>query len=52
VGCRRKIIGAIDTISKSLNQYLSNIPGEHDIKEPQKTATMGTAHMLWNVLIY
>jgi RNase P/RNase MRP subunit POP5 len=27
------IIGATGTISKSLRQYLSNIPGKHKIKE-------------------
>ena len=27
------ITGAIGTISKSLRQYLSNIPGKHEIKE-------------------
>jgi hypothetical protein len=27
----------ISTISKSLRQYLSNIPGKHEIKEVQKT---------------
>jgi uncharacterized protein YycO len=32
------------TISKSLRQYLSNIPGKHKIKELQKTAILGTAH--------
>jgi hypothetical protein len=30
------IIGEIGTVSKSLRQYLSNIPGEHEIKELQK----------------
>ena len=39
------IIGATETISKSLN-----IPGKHDIKTLQKTATFGTAHMLLKVL--
>jgi hypothetical protein len=34
----------IRTISKSLRQYLSNIPGKHEIKELQKTAILGTAH--------
>jgi hypothetical protein len=28
------IIGATGTISKSLRQYLSNIPGKHEIEEP------------------
>jgi hypothetical protein len=45
------IIGASGTISKSLTQYLSNIPGKHEIKELQKTAILGTAHVLWRVLM-
>jgi hypothetical protein len=32
------IIGATETISKSLRQYLSNIQEEHEIKELQTTA--------------
>jgi hypothetical protein len=32
--------------SKSFRKYLSNIPGKHEIKEVQKTATLGTAHIL------
>jgi len=39
------IRGANGTISKLLRQYLSNIPGKHEIKGLQKTATLGTAHM-------
>jgi len=27
------IIGATRTVSKSFGQYLSNIPGKHEIKE-------------------
>ena len=27
------IIGATRTISKSLRQYLSNIPGKHEVEE-------------------
>jgi len=46
------IRGATGTISKSLNQCLNNITGEHDIKELQKIAILGTAHILRNVLIY
>jgi hypothetical protein len=30
------IKGATGTISKSLRQYLSNVPGQHEIKELQK----------------
>jgi hypothetical protein len=45
------IIGAAGTISKSLRQYLSNIPGKHEIKELQKAAILGGAHILWEVLM-
>jgi hypothetical protein len=45
------IIGATGTISKSLRQYLNNIPGKHEIKELQKTAVFGTAHILRKVLM-
>jgi hypothetical protein len=38
------IKGATGTISKSLIQYLSNMPGKHEIKKLQKTAVLGTAH--------
>jgi len=45
------IIGAPGTISKSFRKYMSNIPGEHEVKELQKTAILGTAHILRKVLI-
>jgi len=45
------IIGATGTISRSLRQYLSNILGEREIKELQKTAIFGTAHKLREVLM-
>ena len=45
------IIGATGTISKTFRKYVSNIPGNHEIKELQKTATLGTAHILRKVLI-
>ena len=37
------MIGETETDSKSLRQNLGNIPGEHKIKELQKTAILGTA---------
>jgi hypothetical protein len=40
------IIRETGTISKSLRQYLSNIPGKREIKEIQKAAILGTAHIL------
>ena len=45
------IIGAKGTISKSLIRNLRNIPGKHEIKEKQKTAILGTAHILRKVLM-
>jgi len=44
------IIGATGTISKSFRKYVSDIPGNHDVKELQKTAILGTAHILGKVL--
>ena len=35
------IIGAIGTISKSFRKYLSNTPGNHEVKELQETAIFG-----------
>jgi hypothetical protein len=43
-------IGATGTISKSFRKYASNIPGNHEVRELQKTATLGTAHILRKVL--
>ena len=44
------IIGATGTSSKSFRKYVSNIPGNHEVKELQKTAILGTAHILRKVL--
>jgi len=38
------IIGATGTISESFRKYVSNIPANHEVKELQKTAILGTAH--------
>jgi len=46
------IIGATGTISKSFRKYVSNIPGNHEVMEIQKTAILGTAHILRKVLTY
>jgi hypothetical protein len=45
------IIGATGTISKSLRQYLNNIPGKQAFKGLQKTAVLGTAYILRKVLM-
>jgi hypothetical protein len=44
------IIGATGTISKSFRKYVRNISGNHEIKELQKTAILGTDHILRKVL--
>ena len=44
------IIGMTGTILKSFRKYVSNIPGNHEVKELQKTAILGTAHILRKVL--
>jgi hypothetical protein len=44
------IIGATGTILKSFRKYVSNIPENHEVKELQKTAILGTAHILRKVL--
>jgi len=44
-------IGATGTISKSFKKYVSNIPGKHEVKELQKTAILGTAHIFQKVLM-
>jgi len=45
------IRGAAGTISKSFRKYVSNITGNHEVKELQKTAISGTAHILRKVLM-
>jgi hypothetical protein len=53
VECKAKvipvIIGATGTVSKPFRKYLSNVLVKHEIKEVQKTAILGTAHMLRKV---
>jgi len=43
------ITGATETISKSFRKFVRN--GKHEIKEVQKTAIFGTAHILRKALI-
>jgi len=45
------IIGTTGTISKSFRKYVSKIPEKHEVKELQKTAILGTAHILRKVLM-
>jgi hypothetical protein len=46
------IVGATGTISKCFIKCLSSIPGKREVKELQKTAILGTAHILRKVLMY
>ena len=45
------IIGATGTISRSHRKCMSNKPGKHEVKELQKTAILGTAHLLRKVVM-
>jgi hypothetical protein len=45
------VIGTTGTISKSFRKYVSSIPGNHEVKELQKTAILGTTHILQKVLM-
>ena len=45
------IIIIITTTTKSFRKYVSNIPRKCEVKELQKTATLGTAHILRKVLM-
>ena len=44
------IIGTMGLFKKAFRKYVSNIPGNHEVKELQKTAILGTAHILRKVL--
>jgi len=45
------IRGATGTISKPFRKYMSNIPGNHEVKELRKTDILGTARILRKVLM-
>jgi len=45
------ITGATRTISESFRKYVSNTPEKHEVKELQKTAILGTAHIHRKVLM-
>jgi hypothetical protein len=44
------IIGATGAISKSFRKYVSDILGNHDVKEIHKTTIEDTAHILRKML--
>jgi hypothetical protein len=45
------IVGATGIFSKSFRKYVSTITGNRECKEVQKTAILGTAHILRKVLM-
>jgi hypothetical protein len=45
-----KVIGATGLITKSLKKNLEAIPRKHSIDSLQKTAILGTSHIIQNVL--
>jgi 23S rRNA pseudoU1915 N3-methylase RlmH len=44
------ITGATGIVSKSSQKYLETIPGQHSIDSLQKTAILGTSHIIRKVL--
>jgi hypothetical protein len=46
----KALIGATGTTQKSFTKYLSKVCGKHNIKERQKTAIVGTAHLIMKIL--
>ena len=48
---KTKVIPVIIEATGTFRKYVSNIPGNHDVKELEKTATLGTAHILRKVIM-
>jgi len=44
------IIGATGIVRRSLRKNLETVPGKHSIDSLQKTALLGTSHIIWKVL--
>jgi hypothetical protein len=44
------IIGATGIVTRGLKRYLETIPGKHSIDSLQKTAVLGTSHIIRKVL--
>ena len=42
--------GATGVVTRSLRKNLEAVPGKHSIDSPQKTATLGTSHIIRKVL--
>jgi hypothetical protein len=48
--CDTSSIGATGPVTIRLRKYLEEIPGKHSIDSSQKTAILGTSHILRKVL--
>jgi hypothetical protein len=44
------IIGATGIVTRSLRKHLEAVPGKHSIDSLQKTAVLGTSHIIRKVL--
>jgi hypothetical protein len=44
------IIGATGIVRRSLRKYLEAVPGKHSVDSLQKTAVLGTSHIIRKVL--
>jgi hypothetical protein len=44
------VIGATGKVTRSLKKNLEAVPGKHSIDSPQKTAILGTSHIIRKVL--
>jgi len=44
------INGATGIVTRSLRKNLEPVPGKHSIDSLQKTAVLGTSHIIWKVL--
>jgi len=42
--------GATGIVTRSLRKKLETVPGKHSIDSLQKTAILGTSHIIWKVL--
>jgi len=48
---RNEIIIIIIIIITTTTTTTTTVPGKHEVKELPKTAILGTAHILWKVLM-
>jgi hypothetical protein len=48
--CIPVVIGATGIVTKGLKKNLETISGKHSTDSLQKTAILGTSHIIWKVL--